>query len=217
MKISLDNFIIECDKELDYINEVVSTLENKTSDILDFFELKGLKVKKRVIIFTSRDKYKKHLLNYVKEFKEWMCGDTFDGNINLLDINEARKSVSHQDMSLNEFIEDIKHEFVHSCQQEINPDAKDEVVWFWEALATNLSGQSFDDVDLSKCDFKLLKEDFANISYGYPIAYKLGKYMLENYPHGKILDYIKNPNLLVAECDEIFLTAVKNHNSKVRY
>ncbi len=38
-----------------------------------------------------------HLLLFVKEFKEWMCADTYDGNINLLEISEARKSKEHAD------------------------------------------------------------------------------------------------------------------------
>ena len=53
-----------------------------------------------------------------------MNADTFDGNINLLSIEECRKTKAHSDITLEEFLENIIHEFVHACQQEINPDSK---------------------------------------------------------------------------------------------
>lgn len=124
MKLGLNNFVLEYDKDINYIDNIVSMLENNTHDILDFFELDKLSQKKKVIIFTDREKYKEHLIPYVKEFKEWMCADTYDGNINLLEISEARKSNEHKDMTLEEFIKGILHEFVHSCQQELNSNSE---------------------------------------------------------------------------------------------
>ena len=50
MKIDLESFVIECDKEIDYIQEVISVLENNTKSILEFFKLKNLSAKKKVII-----------------------------------------------------------------------------------------------------------------------------------------------------------------------
>lgn len=43
-----------------------------------------------------------------------MNADTFDGNINLLSIEECRKTREHSDITLEEFLENIIHEFVHS-------------------------------------------------------------------------------------------------------
>lgn len=39
MKTELSNFVIEYDKEIDYMSNIISTLENNTIEILDFFEL----------------------------------------------------------------------------------------------------------------------------------------------------------------------------------
>ena len=203
MKIELNNFVIEADKEISYMSNIISTLENDTAKILDFFELQKLSKKKRVVIFTNREKYKEHLLPYVSEFKEWMCADTYDGNINLLEISEARKSKEHKDMNMDEFVKCILHEFVHSCQQEWNANSFG-VTWYWEALATNLSEQNYDVVSLLECDFKKLKEDFNNTSKGYSYSYTLGKFMLENYSKKQLLEYVKNPCLLKAEADCIF-------------
>lgn len=213
MKIKLNNFIIEYDKEIDYMSNIISTLENNTVDILDFFELEKLSLKKKVVIFTDRKKYKKHLLPFVKEFKEWMCADTYDGNINLLEISEARKSKEHEDMEIDEFVKCILHEFVHSCQQELNSNSNG-TSWYWEALATNLSKQDYSSVSLEDCDFEKLKSDFNGTKNGYNFAYTLGKYMLENYSKEKLLEYVKNPNLLKQDADDIFETVKQSQTNK---
>lgn len=215
MKIELSNFIVEYDKEINYIQSIISTLENDTDKILDFFELDKLSQKKKVVIFTSREEYKKHMLQFVPEFKEWMCADTYDGNINLLEISEARKSKEHKNMDMDEFVKCILHEFVHSCQQEWNSNSKG-VSWYWEALATNLSNQDYSPVSLEDCDFEKLKNDFNGTENGYSYSYTLGKYMLENYSKDKLLEYVKNPNLLKKNEDKIFYESIEWSNSGVK-
>lgn len=213
MKFELSNFIIECDQDISYMPNIIATLENNTIEILDFFELGKLSQKKKVVIFTDREKYKKHLLPFVKEYKEWMCADTYDGNINLLEISEARKSKEHENMDMDEFIKCILHEFVHSCQQELNPNSEG-VAWYWEALATNLSNQDYSVVSLENCDFKKLKSDFDDTKNGYSYAYTLGKYMLENYSKDRLLEYVKNPNSLKQDADNIFETVKQSQIRK---
>lgn len=203
MKIELDNFIIEYDADIDYIEDIIATLEKNIYQILNFFELIRLSHKKRVIIFSDREKYKEHMLQFVSEFKEWMCADTCDGNINLLEISEARKSNEHKDMSLDEFTKCILHEFVHSCQQELNSNS-DGTGWYWEALATNLSGQNYTQISLSDCDFVKLQGDFNNTEKGYSYSFTLGKFMLENYSKDILLEYVKNPSLLKLDANHIF-------------
>lgn len=133
MKIETNSFIIESDKKIDYIDKILELLENDTKGILEFFNLEKLSKKKKVIIYSNVEKYKEHLLPYVKEYKIWMCGDTYDNNINLLDIDEARSKTVHNDMTFEQFYKGILHELVHACQQEINSNA-DGVEWFWESL-----------------------------------------------------------------------------------
>lgn len=214
MKIDLNSFVIECDKNIDYIQEVISILENNTKSILEFFKLKNLSKKKRVIIWIDREEYKEHLKPFVKEYKEWMCGDTYDGNINLLDVSEARKTKKHKDMSIEEFGKGILHEFVHACQQEINSTSEG-TVWYWEALATNLSGQKYLTISLENCDFDKFKKDFNSVEHGYGYAFTLGKFMLENYSNEKLIDYIKKPSLLKLEQDNIFKLAKENQILKM--
>lgn len=214
MKIDLESFVIECDKEIDYIQEVISVLENNTKSILEFFKLKNLSAKKKVIIWGDREEYKEHLKPFVKEYKEWMCADTYDGNINLLDISETRKSKKHKDIDIEEFGKGILHEFVHACQQEINSTSEG-TVWYWEALATNLSGQKYTVISLKNCNFDKLKKNFNTVEHGYSYAFTLGKFMLENYSNEKLLDYIKKPSLLKLEQDNIFKLAKENQILKM--
>ena len=215
MRIERPSFIIESDKEISYIDEVISTLEEHTYDILNFFKLEKLSQKKRVIIYTNREKYKEHLLPYVKEFKDWMQADTYDGNINLLEISESRKSEAHKDLTLEEFTKCILHEFVHASQQEINSNSKG-VAWYWEALATNLSGQNYSIVDLSKCDFNKLQDDFNNTDYAYSYAYTIGRFMLDNYSQEQLLEYVKYPKKLKEDASKIFLAARQSQSKNTK-
>lgn len=212
MKVELDNFIIESDKEISYINDLINILENNTKDILDFFELDKISNKKRVVIYTDIEKYKEHISHY-EEYSDWICADTFDGNINLLDIEIVRKTETHKYMTIEGLLKVALHEFVHSCEQELGTCPKGNE-WFWESLSTNLSGQEFDDINLKDFDFELFRNNF-NIkdieisSRHYCAAYAIGKYILENYSKDKILEYIKYPDNLIEDTENIF-DEVKN-------
>ena len=202
MRKETKEFIIEYDKDIDYIADLIKKLEQEVDRILNFFELKNLKKKKKIKIWTSRKAYQTHLEKYVPKYYEWMNADTFDGNINLLSIEEYRKTREHSDITLEEFLENIIHEFVHSCQQEINPDSKN-VEWFWGALATNL-GNPFDyTIDLKFNEDQLIN-DFNSVPNNYEIAFTIGKYLLENYSHEDIMRYVRNPEILRKDARNIF-------------
>ena len=203
MKVELSNFTIECDGVINNIDDIISALENDTAQILNFFDLDKLSKKKKVIIFTDREKYKEHMLQFVDDFKEWMCADTYGGNINLLELSVAKKSKEHRNLNLTKFIKCILHEFVHLCQQELNYKL-DEITWYWEALATNLSGQDYIKADLFECDFDKLQKDFNNVKNNYSYSFTLGKFMLENYSKDKLLEYVRNSSLLIQDANEIF-------------
>ena len=196
------SFMVECDKKLDYIDELEEKLKQESSRILSFFELDGLKQQKKIKIWTDREKYRRYLEQYVDKYYEWMDGDTHDGNINMLSIEECRKTKAHQDMTLEEMLEVIVHEFVHTCQQEINPDAFN-VEWFWEALATNLANP-FDCVASMQCEDDELIYHLNDVPYSYQICFTIGKFILESYSHEKIMDYVRNPDKLRKDAKTIF-------------
>ena len=198
----MPSFILECDKNLSYGEDLIKKLDQDSSRILKFFELENLKQPKKIKIWTDRKKYQKYLEQYVPKYYEWMCGDTHDENINMLSLEECKKTESHQDMTLEEMLRIINHEFTHACQQEINSDAKN-VEWFWEALATNLA-DPFDHVTSMQCEDDDLIYHLNDVPYNYKICFTIGKFMIEEYPHEKILDYVKNPNQLRKDTRKIF-------------
>ena len=138
MILEKDNFIVEYDQNISYIPEVVDFLETKMNNFMNFFELASFKSKEKVVVFNDIEKYKKHLEKYI-EYRDYMCADTYDGNINLLSIEEAHKTKEHQNMTVNDLKLIILHEFVHICQKNCQVEKYNKTIsWFWESLATNL-------------------------------------------------------------------------------
>jgi hypothetical protein len=208
MIIEIENFIIESEDEIDYKDEMVYTLQNRTRKILEFFELEKLSKKQKIVIYNSVEKYKAHMEKHVPEYKDWMIGDTYGENINLLSLDEVKKLESHKNFTIDSFMNGILHEFVHVCQREYGKNER-ELLWFWEALAVNLSGQPNKPISLADCDFSLLKKDFNNVEGNYNYAYELGKYILEIYSHEEIMTFIKNPELLKSVEYKIFENALE--------
>ncbi len=207
-----DKFILEYDEGINYIDDLVSILEQKGTGIMDFFELREIKNKKKIKIWGNVSDYKRYLENYVSKYYDWMIADTYDGNINMLAIEECRKTKSHSDITMEEFSRNIVHEFVHFCQQQINPDSEN-VEWFWEALATNL-GNPFDHVTSIQYDKSALMYNFDSLSFNYEIAYTIGRYLLKNYSHKQILEYVKSPLKLKSDTDNIINEAKKWFNER---
>ena len=198
-------FIVEYDKNIDYIDDLTFTLEKEMQRILNFFEISRLSEKKKIKIWDNREAYQLYLEQYVPQYYDWMIADTYDGNINMLSIEGCKKTKTHSDITMELFLQNIIHEFVHSCQQEINNDATN-VEWFWEALATNL-GNPFDHVTSIQYSKKELMYNFDSLSYNYSTAYTIGKFILEKIPHAQILEYVKNPQRLIGDTDSIIASA----------
>lgn len=143
-----------------------------------------------------------------------MCADTNDGNINLLSIEETHKTKEHADMTLDELKSTILHEFVHICQQDSEIEhIGNDIVWFWEALATNLGNpKAFSRVVIDATNEEI--NDFNSLSQNYRIAFTIGNYMLENYSHEEVLDYVKYPSKLLLDSDKILDNARSWSNIK---
>ena len=213
MIVELENFIIESNGELKYKDEIINNLQKNTAKFLEFFELKKLSKKLKIVIYDSHEEYKAHMEEHVSDFKDWMIGDTYGGNINLLSYDEVVKLDSHKNMTFNGFLKCILHEFVHVCQSEYGNNQR-ELKWFWEGLAVNLSGQPNKGKDLSDCDFALLKKDFNNVEGNYDYAYEIVKYILEEYSHDEVMEFVKNPEYLKKVEREIFERAIEKQYKK---
>ena len=188
------------------VTDLCVILEENMGRILDFFGLKELREKVTVKMYDSVEEYERHVTEFFGEYFDWMIADTFDGNINLLSYDRCRSTSSHRNMRREDYVKVIVHEFVHICQQCVNDDATG-CEWFWEALATNLSGQTYNETALS-CTGEQLQNAYSSMADGYAISYTLGKWMLARLPHQKILDYVKEPGTLRRDTEEILRSAV---------
>lgn len=214
MLIERHNFIIEYDNKIEYIKEVIEYLESEMKKILYFFELNKLSTKKKIIFYDDLELYKKHIEQYF-EYKDYMCADTNDGNINILTLEAAHKTKTYSNITIEKLKHTILHEFVHICQQEKEKTHIDEdIIWFWEALATNLGNPE----EYKVIEINANNEDIINFncsSSNYPIAFTIGKYMLENYSHEEIIKYIEYPFELEKDSNEI-LNSARNWSKKIR-
>ena len=197
-----DNFIVDYDESVSYMPEIVLYLETKTNEIMSFFDLENLKTKKRIVIYTDLEKYKEHIEMYYP-YRDYMRADTNDGNINLLSVEEAHKTHEHKDMTVEDLKSTILHEFVHICQQDSEKEHIDsDIVWFWEALATNLGNpENFSRVPIEATNDEI--NEFNSLENNYSIAFTIGNYLLENFSHKEILDYVKYPSKLLNDSEKI--------------
>ena len=110
-------------------------------------------------------------------------------------------------MTVNDMKLIILHEFVHICQQESEIEhIDDDIVWFWEALATNLGNpEKFSKIKIEATNKEI--NNFDSLPYNYPIAYTIGNYILEHYTHKEILEYVKYPTKLLNDSDDILNSA----------
>lgn len=205
-------------KDENLIKLIVDKLSEKAKKIMDFFELNEMKHFK-IKIWDDLEKYKTHLLPYLKanneEYHDWIIQHTMDGNINLLPIRLVRQTGTNKNMTESDIAIVACHEFVHICQQHTVKNETGSSYWFWEALATNLGNPedfqwiktefkkyiNFDEVN----DIASLIEITNNSTYNY--AFLVGNYMLKNYPHKKMLDYIKDEPKLEKDSEKILQEA----------
>ena len=176
MELVKDNFIINYDENLSYVPELIDYLESGMNNIMNYFELDKLKSKRKVIIYNDIELYKKHVEKYHKYY-DYICADTFDGNINILSIEEAHKTKEHANMTIDDLKRVILHEFVHICQQDSQIEKYNETItWFWEALATNLGNPENFNIKIINSDVPEIKE-FGSLKNNYSIAFTIGNYL----------------------------------------
>ena len=87
-----------------------------------------------------------------------------------------------------------------------------DIVWFWEALATNLGNpEAFSNISIKATNEEI--NNFNSLEQNYPTAFTIGNYMLENYSHEGILEYVKYPSKLLVDSEKI-LNAAREWSNK---
>ncbi len=206
-----ENFIVYySETEQDHIEALVDALQDRLDDLLSFFILEKLKKPANIIIYSDKNEFIRYILKYKDTYQDWIIGDTSDGNINMLSLHNCKMMQTHRDITLSWWIQVVVHELVHICQQTLNPNAYG-CEWFWEALAINLSGQTMPLAAID-CTKEQLMFHYLSLPDGYSISYTIGKYMLEYYPHERLLEYVDNPQKLWDDTAAI-LEEVQNHHN----
>ena len=208
MIIETDNFIVEVKGNINHLNKMLESLNNKLNEILNFFNLDKLCNKNKIVIWNDLDEYKKHINHFVN-----------DGNIDVLVIGEYSEIKGHIGRTTDDFINNITHVFVHIYHREKQKDIMQSNYyvlsdgyndqWFHESLATNLGNPQ----NFSLCELNITKNDlmyFNELENNYNIAYTLGNYILNNLRKDEILRYIKYPERLIADTENI-LESAKNY------
>lgn len=197
MKIETDFFETDNIDNIPYFKSISSYLDDRAISIMDFFGIKGAS-KTKIVFWDDLEAYEKHLSLYGVTYRDDICADTFDNNINVLSLNMVRKTDTYNDMTLDEYKQNIVHEFVHICQNSLEEEnVNDRNAWFCEALATNLGNPE----QFGKLIYIMITRDelenFNSIEDNrYEIAYTIGRYLLENYSDEEILEFVRHPSKL---------------------
>ena len=149
--------------------------------------------------------------NYNKKVNDWEVGRAINNQkecrIDLLCLSERKKCKGHADDTIDNLLKVTIHEFTHICHFEYC-NHRPSMIWFNEALATNLSNQ-YDTLDIN-CSL----EDILKGKAYYSNYYVMGKYLLDNYDKNHILELSKNKDLLEKETEKIFIHTVEYVRTK---
>lgn len=211
-----DVIIKYSNKDTKYLAEIVEVINAKKEELFNFFKINKLKGKVNVVIWESVESYKNNILPYLeksnKEYEEWMIGDTYDGNINMMTIDAVKTTKNREDYNLEEFLNVVCHELVHICHKESK--IKEIKGWLWETLATNLgeTGGSYNIVEID-CELDELVNNFNKVRNNYPIACTFGKYLFNRFSADEVYNLFVDVN--DNEINELFEEAKRWSKSKV--
>ena len=211
MKKILNNFTIESATTISYFDDIVNFVLKNEKDILDFFKLEKLPQKFNIIIMNYDDfkdvQIKAHgkVIDYVRGITN---GST--NTIMILTIEDQLKYTTDKNATLDDTLKMILHEVVHACNSVVAKFYY-QTAWLQEGLATNLANQNYSLMDLSECDFELLKNDFMNYGkYNYAFAYTIVNFILNNYDKEIVYKLITDTNYLKDNDNRLFEEA-KQH------
>ncbi|MBR3198844.1 MAG: hypothetical protein IKG27_02380 [Bacilli bacterium] len=209
MKKELKNFIIESDFPHTYFNDIIDYIISNEKRILNFFNLEKLPNKVRIILL-SYEPFKNFIISKYGEILNYISADSDSptNTIRILNVEDQIKHTTHKDANVDKIKKTVLHEIVHQCHHTYHMDYN-QITWFAEGLATNLSNQDYTLQNLDKCDFDKLKKDFRHYKGGYKFSYTIINYILSNYSDEEIYKLYSNPNYLREKADFIFEEAKK--------
>ena len=133
-------------------------------------------------------------------------GGTVTGYINGNNVIKVLSfhAYGNTSQSKEDFFKTAYHEFIHCCHYTLMGKPYG-VKFLWEGLATALSGEYRQKVDLTTYDADTLytEQNFHNLPNAYPVAYTAGYKLMHNLTHAELLDYAKNPDKFISDKEKI--------------
>ena len=204
MRVEIDNFIIESDKQYDYFEDVVNYIVDNQQRVFEFFEIDRLPYKPTIRIW-SYEPFKKHIVSKYGEILPYMSGDADwpTHTITMLNIEDLKQYTTHTEADVNRLQTTAMHEIVHQCHFSFHTDFR-ETTWLAEGLAQILGGQQQRMSSLDECDFESLKKDFRHCKGAYKYSFIITEYILNNYPHEEVKRLYSDPDYLRERSNTIF-------------
>lgn len=153
-----------------------------------------------ITIYENLEVYRKHLYEIdsskyetINDVPNWICANCENNiGINILTLNEYKKTNKHENATIEDFLQTLMHEFTHYCYHKLSfPN----LLWVEEGLAINLSGQ---------INTKYKVKSVNNPLKGYN-DFALGmKYVLDNYDKDYVKKLISNVDFQKEENPRLF-------------
>lgn len=203
MKKELKNFTIESNSNLEYFDDIVNYILKTEKIVFNYFKIQKIFPKYKIIIMDYAP-FKEYLLKQEGKIYNYIRGITEGQTIRILNIEDQIKYTTHKDSTLEDTKKMIMHELVHMCHHFVNDDYN-QTIWFREGLATNLSNQNYKKIDLSTCNFELLKNDFYKFGKNnYSCSWTIVNYILNNYDDEEIRKLINDSDYLRKNADRLY-------------
>lgn len=197
------------DNDLEYIDYISNEIENKSKEIVDFFEINDFDKKVKIVLFDSVDKFRNfYKETFKREPKDYVCGFSKGDSVYTLSLNEYKKCLSHEESTIEDLIKLILHEFTHSVHSKRNSNMP--CMWLNEGAATYLSNQ-YEDKKEIRCSL----DDFINKKCFYSDYKLMFEYVLNTYGKEYILKLIDDKELLDKDSKRLFEEAKKYYNNIV--
>lgn len=211
-------------KDVLYIDAMINYIEQISQEIVDFFGIENFEKKVEVKLWDDVSEFRMRLFETypsgaksVDEISKWSCGFVFSENnksyVETLCLEEYRKTLGHENGTLEDLKQLILHEFTHACHLKLNGKAYQ---WLSEGLATTISHQ-YDNYDLT---FDATLEQIKGNDYiRYTNYHTMFYYVYETYGRDYILELVNNYELQKQETERLYNETVefvknKTHKSK---
>lgn len=191
-------FIIHyTESDIEYIEEAIKRLNSKYIEYMEFFGVGKLPEKVKFVIYDDLGVFREKMISSYGHVNETTVGHAKGNLVEILTLNERKKIEIHKNSTEETIIMTFAHELLHIFHTFYKGNNKSS--WFAEGLAINLGSPRYE-LGLIDC----IVEDLINKKGKSRHYYAMVKYMLENMPHEKILEYAKNDDLVIKDTEEIY-------------